>query len=103
MNQSIIWTKEESISGGKVGHYRGVIVEKTKHHYWIYWSENVSWAAPHSKMSDGLRSSQSAKRMIDRLLEREKTDLSIIVRRYNELDAKALWARRGYNRLRLVV
>jgi hypothetical protein len=94
----IIWTKQESISGGKIGYYRGVIVEKTKYHYWVKWSEHVDWAAPHSKMSDGLRSAQSAKALVDYLLEKESQDKTMIVQRFNQLEQRLLWTKRGYKR-----
>lgn len=97
-SKSIIWTKNESISGGKIGHYRGVEVTKTSSAYWVCWSEHVDWAAPHSKMSQPLRSAAEAKRMIERFLGYEAQDKTMIVRRFdNELN-KQLWKERGYSR-----
>lgn len=101
MKQSIIWTKQQSLYSlsmtEKVGVYRGVVVEKTKHFYYINWSTNVGWAAPHAKMSDGIRSAVSAKKMIDRLLELESQDMTVIVRRFDSDENKALWSARGCN------
>lgn len=101
----IIWTKEVSISGGKVGHYRGCLVEKAKHFYYVYGSDHVSWAAPHSIMSNGIHSAQGAKAAIDRMLEREATDLNYIVRRHEvaAAESKRLWSTRGYKRCHLTL
>ena len=98
MKQSIVWTKEDSIMSctEKVGHYRGVRVEKTTHFYYFNWSEHVNWAAPHSKLSLNYRSAISIKSAIDSMLAKEAQDLTIIVRRFDPTEQKALWAARDY-------
>ena len=62
--------------------------------YYVFWSEHCDWAAPHSRMSEPFRSLQAAKHRLDLLLDKEAHDLTFIVMRFNDEDARKIWAER---------
>lgn len=102
------WTKDSYYLNQAVGSYRGVQIDRSTlnsggHLYYIHWLEHVDRAAPRFKMSEPMRSLKAAKDMIDRLLEREAVDRTMIVQRLDRNEQKALWASRGRRKTRLYV
>jgi hypothetical protein len=68
-----VWQKMDRGHSTRIHDFR---VERSrlnsgKHLYWVFWFENVDWAAPHSKMSGAMNSLKQAKAFIERLKQRD--------------------------------
>jgi hypothetical protein len=90
---------QENNIRGTTTSYRSCRIDRTTlnsggHLYYVFWSEHCDWAAPHHRMSMPLRSLQSAKHHIDLFLDKEAHDLTFIVMRFNDEDARKIWAAR---------
>lgn len=78
------WIKAKQSAGGHETEYRGCTIHRySKGMYYVHWTENVHYAAPHSRMSGVIRSLQGARSMVDRLLEREATEDNFVVHRFD--------------------
>lgn len=84
MANKIKWRKAKLSLSGHETEYQGCTIHRySKGMYYVHWTENVHYAAPHSRMSGVIGSLQGARKMIDHLLKREATEDNFVVQRFD--------------------
>lgn len=93
------WTKNSiHLTGAEETEYRECVIVRSKayrgYFYYVFHSEHIYWAAPHSKMSTNFKSLKSAKNYVDYLLNKESSldkDVCIHVHRFNLMNSIVTW------------